>query len=80
MSEGNINKQELESILERIERLEAEKKNISEDIREIYSEAKGRGYDTKALRTLIRLRKMDEEKRIEEETVLDTYRIAIGLE
>ena len=77
---GNIDKKDLETIIERIERLEAEKKALAEDIREIYSEAKSRGYDTKAIRTIIKLRKMDEQKRIEEETILDTYRIALGLE
>lgn len=81
MSEaGNVDKKDLVSIIERIERLEAEKKALSEDIREIYSEAKSRGYDGKALRTIIRLRKMDEQKRAEEEAIVDTYRLALGIE
>ena len=65
--------------LKRIERLEEEKKALAEDIKEIYSEAKGSGFDGKAMRTLVKLRSMDSEKRREEEDILDVYKAAIGL-
>lgn len=80
MTTGNVNSKDLLTIVERIERLEAEKQALAEDIREIYSEAKGRGYDRKAIRAIVRIRKMDQEKRIEEETIIDTYKLALGIE
>jgi uncharacterized protein (UPF0335 family) len=70
---------QLKSIIERIERLEEEKKTMSDDIREIYSEAKGNGYDVKALRTIVRLRKQDANERAEQETILETYMQALGM-
>jgi uncharacterized protein (UPF0335 family) len=70
---------QLKSVVERIERLEADKKEISDDIREVYAEAKGNGYDIPALRALVRLRKMDPEKRAELEEVLDIYKEALGM-
>ena len=70
---------QLKSIIERIERLEEEKKTTSDDIREIYAEAKGNGFDTKALRTIVRLRKMDTDERREQEAVLETYMHALGM-
>ena len=70
---------QLRSIIERIERLEEEKKTISDDIKDVYAEAKGTGFDTKALRKIIALRKKDEQERMEEEAVLDTYMIALGM-
>ena len=66
-------KDQLKAIIERIERLEEEKKTISDDIRDVYAEAKGNGYDVKALRQVIRLRKQDKDERDEHETLLDVY-------
>lgn len=74
-----IARDQLRSIIERIERLEEEKKTIADDIKDVYAEAKGTGFDTKALRKIIALRKKDEQERMEEETVLDTYMIALGM-
>ena len=71
--------EELRSFVERIERLEEEKSNISSDIRDVYSEAKSRGYDTKILRKIISLRKKEPHEREEEEMLLELYRSAIGL-
>ena len=72
-------KDQLKAIIERIERLEEEKKTISDDIRDVYAEAKGNGYDTKALRTIVRMRKQDADERKEEEAVLETYMHAVGM-
>jgi len=72
-------KDQLKSIIERIERLEEEKKAISDDIRDVYAEAKGNGYDVKALRTIIRMRKEDPNERAEQETILETYLQALGM-
>jgi uncharacterized protein (UPF0335 family) len=71
--------EQLKSIIERIERLEEEKKTISDDIRDIYSESKGNGYDTKALRTIVRMRKQDANERQEAETILESYMQALGM-
>ena len=70
---------QLRAFIERIERLEEEKKTISEDIKEVYAEMKGTGFDTKAVRTLIRLRKKDQAERQEEEAILDLYKAALGM-
>lgn len=70
---------QLRSIIERIERLEEEKKAISDDITDVYAEAKGNGYDVKALRTIVRERKQDPSERAEHESVLDVYRRALGM-
>jgi uncharacterized protein (UPF0335 family) len=70
---------QLRSIIERIERLEEEKKTISDDIKDVYAEAKGTGFDTKALRTIVRLRKKDANERQEEEAILDLYKAALGM-
>ena len=72
-------KDQLKAIVERIERLEEEKKTISDDIRDVYAEAKGNGYDVKALRAVVRLRKQDANERAEQETILDTYMQALGM-
>jgi uncharacterized protein (UPF0335 family) len=72
-------KDQLKSIVERIERLEEEKKTISDDIRDVYAESKGNGFDVKALRTIVRLRKQDPNERQEEETILETYMQALGM-
>ena len=71
--------EQLKSIIERIERLEEEKKTIAEDIKDIYAESKGGGYDVKALRTIIKIRKQDPAARHEEETILETYMHALGM-
>ena len=72
-------KEQLKAIVERIERLEEEKKTISDDIKDIYGEAKGNGYDVKALRTIVRMRKQDPNERAEAETILETYMQALGM-
>jgi uncharacterized protein (UPF0335 family) len=70
---------QLRSIVERIERLEEEKKTIAADIKEVYAEAKGNGFDTKILRKVIALRKRDADERLEEEAMLDVYLSALGM-
>jgi uncharacterized protein (UPF0335 family) len=70
---------ELRLLIERIENLEIEKKNTSDDIREVYSEAKSRGYDAKIMRQIIKLRAMEKHERQEWEAVLDTYISALGM-
>jgi len=70
---------QLKSIIERVERLEEDKHGISDDIKDIYGEAKGNGYDVKALRTIVRMRKMDANDRAEQETILETYMHALGM-
>ena len=72
-------KDQLKAIIERIERLEEEKKATSEDIKDVYAEAKGNGFDTKALRTIVRMRKMDGAERREQEEILETYMHALGM-
>lgn len=72
-------KGQLKAIIERIERLEEEKKTISDDIKDVYGEAKGNGFDVKALRTIIRMRKQDADERQEQETILETYLQALGM-
>jgi len=72
-------KDQLKSIIERIERLEEEKKQTSDDIKDVYAEAKGNGFDVKALRTIVRLRKQDPNERAEAETILETYMQALGM-
>ena len=72
-------KDQLKAIIERIERLEQEKKTISDDIRDVYAEAKGNGFDVKALRAVIRLRAQDANERAEHEAILDTYMHALGI-
>jgi uncharacterized protein (UPF0335 family) len=72
-------KDQLKAIVERIEHLEEEKKAIADDIKDVYAEAKGNGYDVKALRKIIRLRKQDKNERAEEEAVLETYMHALGM-
>ena len=72
-------KDQLKAIIERIERLEEEKKTISDDVRDVYAEAKGDGFDIKALRTIVRLRKQDVEERREQEAILETYMHALGM-
>jgi uncharacterized protein (UPF0335 family) len=70
----------LKSFIDRIERLEEEKKGLADDIKEIYAEAKSVGFDPKIMRKLIRLMKMEPQKRSEEDMLLETYKAAIGIE
>jgi uncharacterized protein (UPF0335 family) len=70
---------QLRALVERIERLEEEKKTIAGDIKEVYAEAKGNGFDTKILRKVISLRKKDQAERQEEEAMLDVYLAALGM-
>jgi uncharacterized protein (UPF0335 family) len=70
---------QLKAIIERIEHLEEEKKTLSDDIRDIYAESKGNGMDVKALRTIVRLRKMDANDRAEQDAILETYMQALGM-
>jgi uncharacterized protein (UPF0335 family) len=72
-------KDQLKAIIERIERLEEEKKTISDDIRDVYAEAKGNGFEVKALRMIVRMRKQDADERREHETILETYMQALGM-
>ena len=72
-------KDQLKAFVERVERLEEEKKAISDDIRDVYAEAKGNGYDVKALRTIVSLRKLDTDVRREQQAVLETYMHALGM-
>jgi uncharacterized protein (UPF0335 family) len=72
-------KDHLKAFVERIERLEEEKKAIADDIRDVYLEAKGTGFDVKALRTIVRLRKQDVEERKEQDAILETYMHALGM-
>lgn len=74
-----ISANQLRSIVERIERLEEEKKAIADDIKDVYGEAKGNGYDTKVLRSIIALRKRDAIEREEAEAMLDIYKQALGM-
>ena len=72
-------KDQLKAFIERIERLEEEKKATADDIKDVYAEAKGNGFDVKALRTIVRLRKQDADERKEAESILETYMHALGM-
>jgi uncharacterized protein (UPF0335 family) len=76
---GEVSGTRLKSFIERVERLEEEKKAISEDIRDVYGEAKGTGFDPKVMRKIVSLRKTNLEKRREEQELLDLYMSAIGM-
>jgi uncharacterized protein (UPF0335 family) len=78
MSE-QVSADELRLLIERIETLEAEKQGIADDVKDTYSEAKSRGYDTKIMRQIVRLRKMEAHARQEADMLLDTYRAALGI-
>lgn len=75
----SISAEQLRLFIERIERLEDEKKGISDDIKDVYSEAKGTGFDTKTMRTIVRLRKMEKHHRDEAEMMIQTYKDALGM-
>jgi uncharacterized protein (UPF0335 family) len=76
---SNVAADQLRLLIERIERMNEEKKGISDDIRDVYSEAKAHGYDTKIIRAVIRLRAMENNDRLEYQAILDTYMNALGL-
>jgi uncharacterized protein (UPF0335 family) len=74
-----VNAAHLRAFIERIEKLEEEKKALSDDIRDVYAEAKGNGFDAKVLRKIVSIRKQDRDKRREEEEILDLYLSALGM-
>lgn len=76
----NVAADQLRLFIERIERLEEEKKGIADDIKDVYNEAKSNGYDVKTMRSIVRLRKMEPHHRMEAEALLDTYKAALGIE
>ena len=76
---GGVAGEQLKSFIERIERLEEEKRALSGDIKEVYAEAKGTGFEPKIMRQIIKLRKMDKEEVDEEESLLDLYKRALGM-
>lgn len=75
----NVSAEQLRLFIERIETLEEEKKGIADDIKDVYAEAKGTGFDTKTMKAIVRLRKMEAAARQEAEALLDTYKTALGL-
>ena len=83
MNDGNhggvVTADQLRSFIERIENLETEKKALGEDIKEVYAEAKGEGFDTKVMRQVIRIRRMDEADLHEQEELIDVYKRALGM-
>ncbi len=79
-TETNVAADQLRLFIERVERLEEEKKGMSDDIRDVYSEAKAMGYDPKIMRQIVRLRKMEPHDRQEMQAILETYMSALGLE
>ena len=79
MSDGNVAADQLRLFIERIERLEEEKKGIADDVKDVYAEAKATGYDTKTMRSIVRLRRMEKHARDEMDALLETYRNALGL-
>ena len=78
MAKTNFAKDQLKSLIERVERLEEEKAALASDIKEVYAEAKGHGFDTKIMRKVVRIRKMDAAERSTEEEMLDLYLSALG--
>jgi len=79
MAKSGFAKEHLKSFIERIERLEEEKSALGADIREVYAEAKGQGFDTKIMRQVVKLRKMENAERQEQEAILDLYMGALGM-
>ncbi|AKR57895.1 UPF0335 protein [Youhaiella tibetensis] len=80
MAEDSVAQDQLRAFIERIERMEEEKAAIAADIREIYAEAKGNGFDTKVLRQVVKIRKQDHNERMEQEAILDLYLSALGMQ
>lgn len=79
MATESVAQDQLRAFVERIERMEEEKKAIADDIKEIYAEAKGNGFDTKVLRQIVRIRKQDHSERMEQEALLELYMAALGM-
>lgn len=79
MSTENVSAEQLRLFIERIERLEEDRKGVADDIKDVYAEAKGTGFDTKTMKAIVRLRKMEKAARQEAEALLDTYKTALGL-
>jgi len=75
----NVSAEQLRQYIERVERLDEEKKGISDDIKDVYAEAKSTGFDTKIMKQIVRLRRMEKHARDEADALLDTYRAALGL-
>ena len=80
VSTDSVAQDQLKAFVERIERMEEEKKAIADDIREIYAEAKGNGFDIKVLRQVVKIRKQDHSERMEQEAILDLYLAALGMQ
>ena len=80
MANESVAQDQLRAFIERIERMEEEKRAIADDIKEIYSEAKGNGFDTKVLRQVVRIRKQDHAERLEQEALLELYMAALGMQ
>jgi uncharacterized protein (UPF0335 family) len=76
----NVSAEQLRLFIERVERLEEEKKGIADDIKDVYSEMKSQGFDAKIVRQIIKLRKMDRNDRQEFEAILETYKAALGID
>jgi uncharacterized protein (UPF0335 family) len=79
MSDGNVAADQLRLFIERIERLEEEKKGMADDVKDVYAEAKSNGYDTKTMRKIVALRRLEKHARDEADALLETYRTALGL-
>jgi len=80
MTDANmVARDQLRSFIERIERLEEEKSTIADDIKDVYGEAKATGFDSKILKKVIAIRKMDKDERMEQEAILETYLVALGI-
>jgi uncharacterized protein (UPF0335 family) len=79
VSTDSVAQDQIRAFIERIERMEEEKKAIADDIKEIYAEAKGNGFDTKVLRQIVRIRKQDHAERMEQEALLELYMAALGM-
>lgn len=79
MADGTVAADQLRLFIERIERLEEERKAIGDDVKDVYAEAKANGYDPKIMRMVVRLRRMETHTRQEQDAILDTYRQALGL-
>ncbi|MCX8253014.1 MAG: DUF2312 domain-containing protein [Beijerinckiaceae bacterium] len=79
IADSGVAAEELKQFVERIERLEEEKKALADDIKDVFAELKGRGFDTKAVRQILRIRKQDRAERQEEEAILELYMNALGM-
>ena len=79
MSDGNVAAEQLRLFIERIERLEEDKKGMADDVKDVYAEAKANGYDTKTMRKVVALRRLEAHVRQEADALLETYRTALGL-